>query len=187
MATEAIPETSNSCTRGVASCGHEHRGPPRRGLSIPKCAQNSAKSCSGNQSQESADGEMSPSADRNRHFAEMRAALHMGKRVLGLIETERSVDHRLHPIGRDGIHHRLEVLDRSDGDALQPLLLHDHQGQPRVDDGGPASTPMNAIVPPILVARIDSFSVPTPPTSTMRSTPWPLHSRAFLPQSGVAL
>ena len=46
---------------------------------------------------------------------------------------------------------------------------------------------MKAIVPPILVALIDSFSVPTPPTSTTRSTPWPLHSRAFFPQSGVAL
>ena len=41
--------------------------------------------------------------------------------------------------------------------------------------------------PPILVALIDSFSVPTPPTSTTRSTPWPLHSRAFFPQSDVVL
>src|SRR5689334_24792918 len=32
------------------------------------------------------------------------------------------------------------------------------------------STPMKAMVPPILVARIDSFSVPMPPTSTTRST-----------------
>ena len=34
---------------------------------------------------------------------------------------------------------------------------------------------------------IDSFSVPTPPTSTTRSTPRPVSSRAFLPQSGVVL
>ena len=60
-------------------------------------------------------------------------------------------------------------------------------GSRESDGGGPASTPMNAIVPPILVALINSFSVPTPPTSTTRSTPWPLHSRAFFPQSGVAL
>ena len=29
------------------------------------------------------------------------------------------------------VRHRLEILDRSDGDALQPLLLHDHQRQPQ--------------------------------------------------------
>src|SRR3569833_2085352 len=52
---------------------------------------------------------------------------------------------------------------------------------------GPASTPIKAMVPPILVARIDSFSVPTPPTSTTRSTPWPVISRTRLPQSGIAL
>ena len=60
-------------------------------------------------------------------------------------------------------------------------------GSRESDFGDPASTPIKAIVPPILVARIDSFSVPTPPTSTTKSTPWPLHSRAFFPQSGVAL
>jgi hypothetical protein len=41
--------------------------PLLKGLSIPKCAQNSAKSCNGNRSLESAvDDEMSRSADRDR-------------------------------------------------------------------------------------------------------------------------
>jgi hypothetical protein len=49
--------------------------PLRRNASVAKCAQNSAKSCNGNRSLESAvDGEMSRSADLDRHFAEMRAA-----------------------------------------------------------------------------------------------------------------
>src|SRR5436305_1525488 len=43
------------------------------------------------------------------------------------------------------------------------------------------------MVPPILVARIDSLSVPTPPTSTTRSTPWPVACRASFPHSGVGL
>src|SRR3954469_13414039 len=133
MATEAIPETSKSCTRGVASCGHQHEDPPRRGLSIAKCAQNSAKSCSGNQSQESAvDDEMSRSADRNRHFAEMRTTLHVSERLFHLVERKSLVDDRLHAACRDGVRHRLEILDRSDREALQALLVHDHQGQPRV-------------------------------------------------------
>jgi hypothetical protein len=55
------------------------------------------------------------------------------------------------------------------------------------DSGRPASTPMKAMVPPIFVARIDSFSVPTPPTSTTRSTPWPVICRTALPHSGVVL
>ena len=32
-------------------------------------------------------------------------------------------------LDRDGIRHRLEILHRPDGHALQPLLLHHHQWQ----------------------------------------------------------
>jgi hypothetical protein len=34
------------------------------------------------------------SSNRNRHFAEMRAALHMGKRPFHLIDRKGFVDHR---------------------------------------------------------------------------------------------
>jgi len=43
------------------------------------------------------------SSDRDRHFAEMRAALHMGKRLFRLVERKSLVDHRLHPMNRDGM------------------------------------------------------------------------------------
>ena len=42
-------------------------------------------------------------SNRNRHFAEMRAALHMDKRLFRLIERKNLVDHRLHPMNRDGM------------------------------------------------------------------------------------
>jgi hypothetical protein len=42
-------------------------------------------------------------SDRDRHFAEMRAALHVGKRLLRLIEREGFVDHRLHAMNHDGM------------------------------------------------------------------------------------
>jgi len=42
------------------------------------------------------------SSNRNRQFAEMRAALDIGKRLFRLVERENLVDHRLQPMNRDG-------------------------------------------------------------------------------------
>src|SRR6185437_139249 len=49
--------------------------------------------------------------DCDRHFSEMRAARHMGERLLHLIEGKGPVDHRLHAIDRDRIRHRLEIFN----------------------------------------------------------------------------
>ena len=70
-------------------------------------------------------------SDRDRHFPKVRAARHIGKGLAGLIERKGLVDHRLHSIDGDRIDHGLEILDRSDRDALQALLLHHHQRQPK--------------------------------------------------------
>ena len=43
------------------------------------------------------------SSNRNRQFVEMRAALHMGKRLFRLVERKNLVDHRLHLMNRDGM------------------------------------------------------------------------------------
>ena len=126
-------------------------------------------------------------ADLDGHFAEMRAAFHMGERLFHLIERKGLVDHRLHPVDRDGIRHRLEILDRSDGDALQPLLLHDHQRQPRVgrrrpgehaDKGNRAADPGR---PDRFIQRTDAANL----DDQVDAVAAPL--AGLLSQSGVAL
>lgn len=112
MAAEAIPETSKSCARCAASCGQEHRGSFGERPVDRQIRSKLGKILRWNQSQELAvDGEMSRSADLDRHLPEMRAALHMGKRLFHLVERKGLVDHGLHPVNRDGIRHRLEVLN----------------------------------------------------------------------------
>src|SRR6516225_3572884 len=66
-------------------------------------------------------------ANCDRHFAKMRPARHVGKRLFGLLERESPVDDGLHAIDGDGIDHRLKIFGRSHGYALQALLLHDDQ------------------------------------------------------------
>ena len=53
----------------------------------------------------------------------MRAACHIGEGGLCVGERKDLVHDRLHAVGGDRIDHRLQILDRADRDALQPLLL----------------------------------------------------------------
>src|SRR5215471_18828350 len=95
--------------------------------------------------------QFSPSSDRDGHFSEVRAACHVTQCFCSLVKRERLVDHRLHFVDGNRVAHRLQVFDRPDGDALQTLLLHDHQRQTQFGRDGPASTPIKAMVPPIRI------------------------------------
>ena len=48
--------------------------------------------------------------DGNCHFSKVRSARHIGERLLNLIKRKSLVDHRLHAVGCDRIHHRLKIL-----------------------------------------------------------------------------
>src|SRR6516164_3380277 len=67
------------------------------------------------------------SSDRNRDLPKTRAARHMFECFLRLIERKRSIDDGLHSVDAYCISHRLEIFDRSDGDALQALLLQHYE------------------------------------------------------------
>ena len=49
------------------------------------------------------------------------------ERFSRLRERKYAIDHGPGPVQRHRIGHRLQILDRTDRDALQPLLLHHHQ------------------------------------------------------------
>src|SRR5262249_14544876 len=50
-------------------------------------------------------------ANGNRYFSKMRSARHVGERLLYLIKRKGPVDHRLHAVGCDRIHHRLKIFN----------------------------------------------------------------------------
>src|SRR6516164_1571973 len=67
------------------------------------------------------------SSDCNRDLPKTRAARHMSECFLRLIERKRSIDDGLHSVDAYCIRHRLEIFDRSNGDALQALLLQHYE------------------------------------------------------------
>jgi hypothetical protein len=52
-----------------------------------------------------------PLRNRNRYLSKVRSARHVGERILHLIKRKGPVDHRLHAVGRDRIHHRLKIFN----------------------------------------------------------------------------
>ena len=89
-------------------------------------------------------------------------------------------------VKRDGPVHLHEILPRAHIDALNARLSCAGWRAAAMGSPGPESTPTWAIVPPMRMARSDRGSVPTPPTSTTRSTPSPpVCSSAQRSHSGV--